>query len=72
MIFVEIASELFVCPRCGKQKLSIHRKTYEKTILVFCDDCHLTSSFEPSQEGYYDMDKSWEEFIANYKITQTN
>ena len=72
MIFVEVASELFVCPRCGEQKLSIHRKTYEKTILVFCDNCQLTSSFEPSQEAYYDLDKSWEEFITNYKITQIN
>lgn len=46
----------------------MHRKTYEQIIIVFCDNCHFNSSFEPSEEAYYDMDKSWEEFGANYKM----
>jgi transcription elongation factor Elf1 len=66
--FLELISKLFVCPDCGKQNLSIHRKTYEKTIIVFCDNCHFNSSFEPSKEAYYDENKSLEEFTANYKL----
>ena len=67
-VVLEITAKLFFCPECGKQSLSIHRKTYEKTIIVFCDNCHLNSSFEPSIDAYYDADKSCEEFKANYHI----
>jgi transcription elongation factor Elf1 len=69
---VEITSRLFVCPKCGKQSFSIHRKTYENIVIAFCGNCHLNSSFEPSREANYDPNRSWEEFAANYKIRQIN
>jgi len=65
-----VSSKLFVCPQCGNQSLSVIRKTYEQTIIVFCSNCHLNSSFEPSMEAYYDIDKAWEEFTAKFKKTQ--
>lgn len=61
------SSSLFVCPACGKESLTIHRRTYEKLISVFCDDCHLIFSFEPSDEAYFDPLKSLEEFKAKFK-----
>jgi transcription elongation factor Elf1 len=67
---LEITSRLFVCPECGKESFSIHRKTYENIVIAFCDNCHLNSSFEPSREANYDAKRSWEEFAANYKIRQ--
>ena len=67
---LEITGKLFVCPKCGKQSFSIHKKTYENIVIAFCDNCHLNSSFEPSREANYDINRSWEEFAANYKIRQ--
>jgi hypothetical protein len=63
-----LSGKLYVCPQCGKESLSIHWKTYERTIIAFCDNCHFSSSFEPSKEAFYDTNKAWEEFIASYKI----
>ncbi len=64
------SGKLYVCPRCGKENLSVHRKTYEKIIIVFCDNCHLNASFEPSKEADYDPTKSWEVFTAGYKMVR--
>jgi transcription elongation factor Elf1 len=66
--FLENEGKLFVCPECGEQNLSIHRKTYENVIIVFCSSCRLISSFEPSKEAYYDLNNAWEEFTSNYKL----
>ena len=63
-----VSSKLFVCPQCGNQSLSVIRKTYEQTIIVFCNNCHLNSSFEPSIDAYFDPNKCWEEFTAKYEV----
>ncbi len=47
--------------------LYVHRKTYEHIIIVSCDGCHFSSSFEPSKEAYYGDDEIWKEFTANYR-----
>jgi transcription elongation factor Elf1 len=65
---LDISGELFVCPECGKQNLSIHRKTYEQILMVFCSSCNLNFSFEPSEAAYFDKNKSLEEFTANYRM----
>jgi transcription elongation factor Elf1 len=65
-----VSSKLFVCPKCGNQSLSVIRKTYEQTIIVFCSSCNFNSSFEPSIEAYFDVKKSWQEFTASYKKAQ--
>jgi predicted RNA-binding Zn-ribbon protein involved in translation (DUF1610 family) len=68
---LNVAGKFFACPECGKQDLTIHRKTYEQTIIVYCDSCHFTSSYEPSKEAYYDTNKAWEEVTANYKMVHS-
>ena len=65
-----VSTKLFVCPQCGNESLSVIRKTYEQTIIAFCSNCNLNSSFEPSMEAYYDMNKAVEEFTAKFKKTQ--
>lgn len=58
---------LFVCPRCGKPTLSVHRKTYERTVIFNCNSCRLNTEFEPSKEAYFDAAASWQEFTAQQK-----
>ncbi|NLF87432.1 hypothetical protein GX563_01260 [Candidatus Bathyarchaeota archaeon] len=62
-------SALFVCPKCGKSTLSIHRKTYEKTVIFFCTSCHLSATYVPSKEAYLDAMLSWREFTSKYQHT---
>ncbi len=62
-------SMLFVCPKCGKSTLSIHRKTYEKTVIFFCTNCHLSATYTPSKNAYLDATLSWQEFTAKYQQT---
>ena len=64
-----VSSKLHVCPKCGNESLSVIRKTYEQTIIVFCSNCHLNYSFEPSIEAYFDMNRAVEEFSAKFKKT---
>jgi transcription elongation factor Elf1 len=66
-----VSSKLFVCPQCGNESLSVIRKTYEQTIIVFCSNCHINYSFEPSMEAYYDINKAVEEFTAKFKNTKS-
>jgi len=68
---VEFTGKLFSCPRCGKETLLLHKKTYEPVTLASCSNCRFNSSFEPSKEAYYDLNKAWEELIANYKRART-
>ncbi len=63
-------STLFVCPKCGKSTLSIHRKTYEKTVIFFCTNCHLSTTYAPSKDAYLDAALSWREFTAKYQQTR--
>jgi transcription elongation factor Elf1 len=58
---------LFICPRCGESTLAIHRKTYEKTVIFFCTNCHLSQTYEPSKTAYLDPELSWKEFTTKYK-----
>jgi predicted RNA-binding Zn-ribbon protein involved in translation (DUF1610 family) len=58
---------LFICPRCGEPALAIHRKTYEKTVIFFCTNCHLTQTYEPSKTAYLDPQLSWQEFTTKYR-----
>jgi len=64
-----IATEntLFICPKCGQSTLSIHRKTYERTVIIFCGNCRLHSAFEPSADAYFDLAKCFQEFSTQYK-----
>ncbi|HSV49185.1 MAG TPA: hypothetical protein VLH35_02630 [Candidatus Acidoferrales bacterium] len=55
---------LFVCPQCGKPTLSIHRKTYERSIIVFCTNCHLHSTYIPTKDAYYDTQLAYKEYLA--------
>ncbi|MGD6852474.1 MAG: hypothetical protein ACQCN6_10495 [Candidatus Bathyarchaeia archaeon] len=59
---------MYVCPKCGKQRISLHRRTYEKQVIVFCDNCRFNGSVTPSKEAYLDSDKAWEEFLASYNL----
>jgi transcription elongation factor Elf1 len=56
----------FVCPQCGKPTLSMHRKTYERSLIIFCTNCRLNTVLIPSKDAYYDMKLAYNEFIAKY------
>jgi transcription elongation factor Elf1 len=60
-------SALFICPKCGESTLSIHRKTYERIVIIFCDNCRLHTAFEPSLDAYFDLAKCCQEFSTQYK-----
>lgn len=62
-------STLFVCPKCGKSTLAIHRKTYERTVIFFCTNCHLSETYAPSKDAYLDTALSWREFAAKHQQT---
>jgi hypothetical protein len=49
--------------------MSIHRKTYEKTVIFFCTNCHLTETYTPSKDAYLDPALSWQEFTAKHQQT---
>jgi ribosomal protein S27AE len=62
-------STLFVCPKCGKPTLASHRKTYEKTVIFFCTNCHMTETYTPSKDAYLDPELAWREFAAKHRQT---
>ena len=47
---LEITSKLFVCPKCGKQSFSIHRKTYENIVIAFAIIAILILHLNPQEK----------------------
>jgi predicted RNA-binding Zn-ribbon protein involved in translation (DUF1610 family) len=64
---LETNGTMFVCPKCGKPTLSIHKKTYEKQAIIFCTNCHLNNSFTPTKDAYYDSKVIYKQFLAHFK-----
>jgi hypothetical protein len=68
---IATSNAMFVCPQCANTTLSIHRKTYERSVIAFCTNCHLNSAFSPSKEAFFDTQLTYKEFIAQYNQKKT-
>jgi ribosomal protein L37AE/L43A len=67
---IATSNRFYSCPKCGEITLLSHRKTYERTIIFFCNNCRFSKAFEPSKEAYFDIEKAFEDFKKQYREKQ--
>jgi predicted RNA-binding Zn-ribbon protein involved in translation (DUF1610 family) len=64
---IQSGEALFACPQCGKLALTIHRKTYEENVILFCCSCKFSEVFVPPSDIQFDAKETWEEFKAQHQ-----